>query len=886
MVPAAPRADPGSMNDYRLPPPPPPPPAGRPGWAPPPPWAQAPPPPTPPAPPRHDDPSGSDPRPPRRDRPIDRSRAGATWVTATGAFLVLAAASVFVAVQWDHIPDALKLAALGLICGGCLLAGRALRGPLPATSRVLYHLGAFLIPVVSAAVALHAGVSWATMTLVEGLVGTAAFWALDRVERSVVLDWATTAAAVVAAVGVGATTPLPTPLVLAGLAVGASLTGPARRAISWALAAGVGPLVAAAAAAVRLGPGVMARLGLTGSEPRLAAVATGIAAAVVLGREADRRHDLLLVVLAALSALVGLADGWGVVVHGWSGDLIGAAAIFLGAEVVAWALVKDPFWGRPARALAVTTEAVAAWALGPLSLTGLVRLADHWRHTTPAPWWTTLGVAGGLALVAWFVADLRRREPDRTPLGIALLVGSGWLPATLALAATATATVAAATASAPLTGLAAVMVAGLVVLSGRPGGAPVAIVLTVPAAMSAPSHPVWCAALGLAGALVLAAATVVRAPLARHGSEIEATWMLAVSTVLPVLAAAMATAGRVAPLTAAIGAVLILWAVGLVLDIAEIDPRLTGLGAVPRGAALLVLVTVPLLHPAGVCALTALLVGLSLADAVARPRPWMGVVAGILTPLAVGSGAVALGASRGWAALATMAVAGLATLADEVAPPAGQWVLRAATASSALVALALAGPDRAVLATLMIAIGGLGIVWAARLDQLDLGLVGGLLATGGIWLHLVDHHVQASEAYLAPVALVMVVAGAQARRRVELSSWVAYGPGIALLGVSALAERMAGGGSVHALVAGGVGLTAVMVGGQRRLAAPLFLGTGLLVAVAAHETLAVTAGVPTWGWLAIGGVTLIGAGIAMERAERTPLETGRRVVDVVSERFS
>ncbi len=79
---------------------------------------------------------------------------------------------------------------------------------------------------------------------------------------------------------------------------------------------------------------------------------------------------------------------------------------------------------------------------------------------------------------------------------------------------------------------------------------------------------------------------------------------------------------------------------------------------------------------------------------------------------------------------------------------------------------------------------------------------------------------------------------------------------------------------------------AVIVGGQRRLIAPLLLGTALLVALTVHESLAVTAGVPTWGWLALGGVTLIGAGIAMERAESTPLETGRRVVDVVAERFS
>ena len=65
------------------------------------------------------------------------------------------------------------------------------------------------------------------------------------------------------------------------------------------------------------------------------------------------------------------------------------------------------------------------------------------------------------------------------------------------------------------------------------------------------------------------------------------------------------------------------------------------------------------------------------------------------------------------------------------------------------------------------------------------------------------------------------------------------------------------------------------------------LGTGLLVALTVNESLAVTAGVPDVG---LAGPRRFGAaspsGIAMERAETSPIETGRRVVDAVSERFS
>ncbi len=825
--------------------------------------------------------------PPPTPRPTDASRAGAIWVTATGAFLLLVAAAVFVAVQWDHIPDAVKLGALGLLCSACLLAGRALRRPLPATATVLYHLGAFLIPLVSAAVAVHVGASWSTMVLIEGTVGSVAFWVLDRVERSSVLEWATTAAAVVAAIGLGARSGLPVPLILGAMAVVAAGAGARRRAISWALVVGLGPLAAAAAALADLGPGVVAQLGLTGSESRLWAALAGAAAAAVLGREAHRRHSLVLVAAAAVTAGVGLVDGWSATIHRGLMDLIGAAALFLLLELVAWATAADPFWSGPTKVGAIASEAVAAWAIGPLTLFGLFRLGDHWREGSPATWSASLLLAGGLALIGWFVADVRRRQADRTPLGIALLVGSGWLPASLALAATSVAVVAAATGSAPLVGVTAVAMAAFLVVGGRPGGAGLAIVLTVPAAMSAPTHPLWSAGLGLAGALVVAMATVVRAPLIRNQADLESTWMLGVSTTLPVVAAVLASVGRVSVLTVDVGAVLALWAVALVLDNAEVDPKLTGLGLVPRAAAALTLVTLPLLHPAGVAALTGLLAGLALLDALARGHRWMTMAAGALVPLTVASATVAAGATRGWAALATMGLAVVATALDDVAPSdAARWAGRVTAASAALVALGVAGPDRAVLATLLIAIGGLGIAWAVRLDELDLALVGALLAIGGIWLHLVDHHVRISEPYLAPVALTLVLAGWQARRRVEVSSWVAYGPAVALLGGAALVERVTGGGAGHALVAGAVGLVAVIVGGQRRQIAPLLLGTALLVALSVHESLAVTAGVPTWGWLAIGGITLIGAGIGMERAESTPLETGRRVVDVVAERFS
>jgi hypothetical protein len=164
------------------------------------------------------------------------------------------------------------------------------------------------------------------------------------------------------------------------------------------------------------------------------------------------------------------------------------------------------------------------------------------------------------------------------------------------------------------------------------------------------------------------------------------------------------------------------------------------------------------------------------------------------------------------------------------------------------------------------------------------GHVGGAVFITGLMGHLAMAGVVASEAYVAPVAVQLLVAGWLAPRR-HASSWVAYAPSVALLGGAAFAERLNGGAGWHALVAGAVGVVAVAVGGWRRLSGPMVVGTGLLVALAVRESLSALAGVPTWGWLALGGSVLLGAAVMLERSDASPLETGRRVVEVLADRF-
>ncbi|HET9441735.1 MAG TPA: DUF2157 domain-containing protein, partial [Acidimicrobiales bacterium] len=338
----------------------------------------------------------------------DGRRAGATWVAATGAFLLLASAAVFVAVRWDQLPDAAKLALVGALTGGAMAGGRAIRRSLPATGDVLFHLGALLIPVDVAGVNLRLGLGWRALLLTEGVVGLSVLGTLAAATGSVVLGWAAAAAMVAVAAGVAAVSAVPGALVLAAAAAGAHLLGRHRLAVAWAALAGLAPVIGAAVASTfglagtTVGTGVLADLGLAGRPAALLAVVSGAVAAVVLGREAARRHDLALVALAGLALVSGGATTWVAAEPSAHAGYLGAAAAFLVLEAVAVLCERDRFWRRPGRAVAVAAEATAAM-LAPLA--GLLLLAapfveDGLDLFTDDPGWRADPLAG----VAWSLA--------------------------------------------------------------------------------------------------------------------------------------------------------------------------------------------------------------------------------------------------------------------------------------------------------------------------------------------------------------------------------------------------------------------------------------------------------------------------------------------------
>ncbi|MDQ4068229.1 MAG: hypothetical protein M3203_01925, partial [Actinomycetota bacterium] len=292
------------------------------------------------------------------------------------------------------------------------------------------------------------------------------------------------------------------------------------------------------------------------------------------------------------------------------------------------------------------------------------------------------------------------------------------------------------------------------------------------------------------------------------------------------------------------------------------------------------------LSPASALAVLFAATVLYAADGVRLGRPEVAVgsalaVQGVVLQVAVGAGIT--GPALGLAlCVAAVAWAGLALVVDE------QWRHPFLVASASGVALGLLGAsaDPSTFANALLVTGGLLLGAGVAARRADVGHVGGLICTVAFAIHLGTAGMEAPEPYVAPVAAQLLVAGWSARRRHPgTTSWVAYVPSVALLGGVALVERASGGPGWHGLVAGAVGLLAVAVGGWRRLAGPMVVGTGLLVAVTVHESLAALAGVPTWAWLTLGGAVLLAVGIALERTDTSPAEAGRRIVDVMAERF-
>jgi hypothetical protein len=363
--------------------------------------------------------------------------------------------------------------------------------------------------------------------------------------------------------------------------------------------------------------------------------------------------------------------------------------------------------------------------------------------------------------------------------------------------------------------------------------------------------------------------------------------VLATAALGPIAVVTFVLADHTFDLALLLTAAAMSWVVALVLDRAGHGDRvIPWLGAFGRFGALLTLLGSGLVGTRGTVVLAGALAAAYVLDAL-RTRielPLLGL--SVALPVLVGAAAADLGLSLAETGLALTMLAAVSAGGHLLLGDRRGWPLLGVLVSSGLAGFGLAATEPATgwLATLVLAAIGLAYATVHR-STVGAG-ISAATAVVAVWGLLDEGGVEAFDAYVAPVALVLTVAGVLARRGGHrVSSWAAFAPAIVLLGGSALLERIDGGSGIHALVAAAVGITAVVAGGALRLAAPLLLGTVLLVALTVHESLSVTRQVPTWGWLALGGTALVAAGIVMERRDTNPLETGRRIVDVVGTRF-
>jgi hypothetical protein len=801
----------------------------------------------------------------------DPTRTGAVWVTGTGAFLLLAAAAVFTAVRWEHIPKSAKFGALVIATAAFLMAGRRLKANLPATAGALFHLGAFLVPIDVAALGMRAHLPGSTLLLLEGLAATVTFGWASAAERSVVLRWAAAGSVVALAGGIGATTPLPAALVLVAGAVAAHRLHRDEAALAWAVVVALAPVAALIERAAVTGPTVSGWLGLAPGHQPLAAAAGALCAAGIVGAVAQRRGQADLALVGIVLGAAGAAASWAGVHPQPEQVALALAGGFLCLQAVAIALREDAFWKLPVTVLTDVAERAAG--IGLVLLAG--RALDSWalRSTDPS-----LALTAVLLGASWVIAD-RRRGPAGLRLAstitatctIAAVVGLGASPLVLATA---------------LAGVAAASV-----LADRSDAALVAVAAAVGAPFVAMATPACAGLLGGAGALILGEAAVRRSrrasadPVVARATEDAATG-LSLAGLVPLVVGGWA----VVDATGWVAVTLAAGAVAAAALAAWVDrgvpQRGLPLGTVVRVMSVGVLLGVAQLPAAQVAAVAAAVAIVSVADAVRLRLPVLALGASLAGPIAIGafvrSTGLSLPATGVALTVSAVVLAGLGSLLG------ARWStpVAAAVATALAGGVLLAAGDPTALANALMIAGGMGLAASVALDRTDGMLASGTIISVGLWIHLGLAHVHASEPYLLPVAALLLVAGARLRGTQPASSWVAYGPAVALVGGAGFAERVDGGAGWHAVLAGAVGVLAVLAGGHRRLAGPLLLGTGLLVALAGYETLAITAGLPTWTWLAAGGATLLAAGVGMERHDVGPIETGRRLVDVVGERFT
>ncbi len=262
----------------------------------------------------------------------------------------------------------------------------------------------------------------------------------------------------------------------------------------------------------------------------------------------------------------------------------------------------------------------------------------------------------------------------------------------------------------------------------------------------------------------------------------------------------------------------------------------------------------------------------------------------LAVPAALGYGtalACALGAAAGWApehtALLVLVVPAVAALFAARATDARTAVVAEVTGAAAgLLALGLAVGDPPMLSLTLSLSAVIAAGTAVRADRRPAAYAATALFALAAWVRLAAWGVTAPEAYTVPASLPALLIGVLRRRRdPRVSSWVAYGPGLAATLLPSLAAAWTDVHATRPWLLGAAALLVTLVGARHQLRAPLLLGGGVLVLDALHELapyLVQIAGfLPRWAPPALAGLLLLAVGATYERR----LRDVRRVRDVL-----
>jgi hypothetical protein len=714
--------------------------------------------------------------------------------------------------------------------------------------------------------------------------------------------------------------------------LGAAALACAALAAAWAAYGWLAPIRGPRPAAIGLAQFPLALAAGSIPAPRLVVIALAVTAAadVTLAAWAGRATlaaERRVASVAAVAAAVVAAGTAVVTVPAALGPATWAALVALTALAAALLAAGSRLADRRVAATAATAgllvaAAAACWSLtGPpvaaaeLAVLAVVCGAAGWTARFPLPGALatagTVAAAAGLACAAALASGLPVRYAAFAVLGVAvaaagaaeplrrsrpvhalvLEVGAG--PVTLIALAMASPLTATASALAALVALLAAIMAwrwrGLgprrgVALAAAGLAALVALgpQLAVLARAAFSPHlnlvqpwrgvpPAPMAPAGLGFALAVLGACAVAAVIAAGAWRGRAGGLDALAVVLPLVAAPAVVAAGLA-YVATVGALLAL-TVGL-----------AGWAAVSRSFA-----------PAGAALVAA---SLTLAWALAAPLPTLAVLGGLAAAGAVCAWRAPLAAVRaGAAAASVLCVCALAACA---ALAAGWAAWQAGLAALAAVAAAqytaarlarsrpglslaveVAGLAAAVVATtpglrdprqasvVLTVTGTICLCVALRPGRRVLLWLGLAQGEAALWAWLASAGVHAPEPYTAPAATVLLAVGWRRwRRPPPVSSWITYGPGLAVLLVPSLVAVWLLPGWARPLVLGVAAAAIALAGGRARLLAPLLLGSAVVVLDAGHELAPAVqqlAGmVPRWVPIAVIGVVLLAVGATYE----------------------